>query len=341
MQQPSVLFRRTDSRKGEFQLASAATAGGPGRTAVSCAAMRHLLTLEALSRPEITHLLDRAEAFRALGQQRELLAGRTVLNLFFENSTRTRTSFEVAAHRLGADVVNFDVSRSSTAKGESLIDTLHTLEAMRLDALVVRHGENGLPDYLAEHARSNVAVINAGDGRRAHPTQGLLDALTIRQRRADFDNLRIVICGDIRHSRVARSDVHAFTALGAKDIRLCAPRALLPDNAHEFRGCQMTEDFDAALDEADVVIMLRIQKERMAAALLPADADYFAQYGLDARRLGLARSDCMVLHPGPINRGVEIAGEIADGTHSRILDQVANGVFVRMAVLAELIASHA
>jgi aspartate carbamoyltransferase catalytic subunit len=303
--------------------------------------MRHLLTLEALSRPEITHLLDRAEAFRALGQQRELLAGRTVLNLFFENSTRTRTSFEVAAHRLGADVVNFDVSRSSTAKGESLIDTLHTLEAMRLDALVVRHGENGLPDYLAEHARSNVAVINAGDGRRAHPTQGLLDALTIRQRRADFDNLRIVICGDIRHSRVARSDVHAFTALGAKDIRLCAPRALLPDNAHEFRGCQMSEDFDAALDEADVVIMLRIQKERMAAALLPADADYFAQYGLDARRLGLARSDCMVLHPGPINRGVEIAGEIADGTHSRILDQVANGVFVRMAVLAELIASHA
>jgi aspartate carbamoyltransferase catalytic subunit len=308
---------------------------------VSLRAMRHLLTLENLSRAEIAHLLDRAEAFRASGQQRELLAGRTVLNLFFENSTRTRTSFEIAARRLGADVVNFDVSRSSTAKGESLLDTLHTLEAMRLDALVVRHAENRLPDYLADHARSDVAVINAGDGHRAHPTQGLLDALTIRQRRADFENLRIVICGDIRHSRVARSDVHAFTALGASDIRLCAPRALLPEDAGEFRNCALTEDFDGALDGADVAIMLRIQKERMASALLPADADYFAQYGLDARRLALARPDCMVLHPGPINRGVEIAGEVADGAQSRILDQVANGVFVRMAVLAELLASRA
>jgi aspartate carbamoyltransferase catalytic subunit len=303
--------------------------------------MRHLLTLQNLPRAEIIHLLDRAEAFRKLGQQRELLAGRTVLNLFFENSTRTRTSFELAARRLGADVVNFDVSRSSTAKGESLLDTLHTLEAMRLDALIVRHGENRMPDYLAEHARSEVAVINAGDGHRAHPTQGLLDALTIRQRRADFEKLRIVICGDIRHSRVARSDVHAFTALGARNIRLCAPRALLPEDADEFRGCTLTEDFDAALDGADVVIMLRIQKERMASALLPADGDYFAHYGLDARRLALAGPDCMVLHPGPINRGVEIAGDVADGTHSRILDQVANGVSVRMAVLAELLAPDA
>ncbi|HET9836158.1 MAG TPA: aspartate carbamoyltransferase catalytic subunit [Rhodanobacteraceae bacterium] len=303
--------------------------------------MRHLLTLETLTRAEIVHLLDRAEALRTLGQQRDLLAGRTVLSLFFENSTRTRTSFEIAARRLGADVVNFDVSHSSTAKGESLLDTLHTLEAMRLDALVVRHSENRFPDYLAEHARSDVAVINAGDGHRAHPTQGLLDALTIRQRRADFEKLRIVICGDIRHSRVARSNVHAFTALGATDIHLCAPRALLPEDANEFRGCAITEDFEAALDGADVAIMLRIQKERMAAALLPADTDYFAQYGLDARRLALARPDCMVLHPGPINRGVEIAGDVADGAHSRILDQVANGVFVRMAVLAELLASRA
>jgi len=312
-----------------------------GLTPLSLRAMRHLLTLENLPRAEIIHLLDRAEAFRALGQQRELLAGRTVLNLFFENSTRTRTSFEIAARRLGADVVNFDVSHSSTAKGESLLDTLHTLEAMRLDALIVRHGQNRLPDYLAEHARSEVAVINAGDGHRAHPTQGLLDALTIRQRRTSFENLRIVICGDIRHSRVARSDVHAFTALGAKDIRLCAPRALLPEDANEFRGCTLTEDFDAALDRADVVIMLRIQKERMAAALLPADADYFTHYGLDTRRLALAKPDCLVLHPGPINRGVEITGEVADGAHSRILDQVANGVYVRMAVLAELLVSPA
>lgn len=303
--------------------------------------MRHLLTLENLPRADITRLLDRAEAFRNIGQQRDLLAGRTVLNLFFENSTRTRTSFELAARRLGADVVNFDVSRSSTAKGESMLDTLHTLEAMRLDALIVRHSENRMPDYLAEHARSEVAVINAGDGHRAHPTQGLLDALTIRQHRPDFEKLRIVICGDIRHSRVARSDVHAFTALGATDIRLCAPPALLPENANEFRGCTSTEDFDAALDGADVVIMLRIQKERMASASLPSDADYFAHYGLDARRLALAKPECMVLHPGPINRGVEIAGDIADGTHSRILDQVDNGVFVRMAVLAELLAPDA
>ena len=303
--------------------------------------MRHLLTLESLTRAEITHLLDRAEAFRTPGQQRELLAGRTVLNLFFENSTRTRTSFEIAARRLGADVVNFDVSHSSTAKGESLLDTLHTLEAMRLDALVVRHSENYLPDYLAGHARSDVAVINAGDGHRAHPTQGLLDALTIRQRRPDFEQLSIVICGDIRHSRVARSDVHAFTALGAKGIRLCAPRALLPEDIGEFNGCVTTEDFEAALEGADVVIMLRIQKERMASALLSSDADYFAQYGLDARRLALARADCMVLHPGPINRGVEIAPGVADGPQSRILDQVANGVATRMSVLAELLATPA
>ncbi len=299
--------------------------------------MRHLLTLENMPRAEITRLLDRAEAFRARGEQRALLAGRTVLNLFFENSTRTRTSFEIAARRLGADVINFDLSRSSTAKGESLLDTLHTLEAMKLDALIVRHNENRMPDWLAEHANSMVSVINAGDGSRAHPTQGLLDALTIRQRRGDFENLAIVICGDIRHSRVARSDVHAFTALGAHDIRLCAPRALLPEDANEFSGCAITEDFDAALESADVVIMLRIQKERMAAALLPADSDYFAQYGLDLRRLALAKPDAQVLHPGPLNRGVEIAGEVADGSQSRILDQVANGVPVRMAVMAELL----
>lgn len=299
--------------------------------------MRHLLTLENLPRVEIVRLLDRAEEFRARGSNRKLLSGRTVLNLFFENSTRTRTSFEIAARRLGADVINFDLSRSSTAKGESLLDTLHTLEAMQLDALIVRHNENRMPDWLAEHANSMVSVINAGDGSRAHPTQGLLDALTIRQRRSDFEKLSIVICGDIRHSRVARSDVHAFTALGARGIRLCAPRALLPEDTGEFSGCTLTEDFDAALANADVVIMLRIQKERMTAALLPTDSDYFAQYGLDARRLALAKSDAQVLHPGPINREVEIAGDVADGPQSRILDQVANGVPVRMAVLAELL----
>jgi aspartate carbamoyltransferase catalytic subunit len=303
--------------------------------------MHHLLTLEDLDRATITRLLDRAERYRANGAPRDLLTGRTVLTLFFEPSTRTRTSFVLAAKRLGADNVNFDLSRSSTSKGESLLDTLHTLEAMGLDALVVRHNENGMPAYLAQHARSDVAVINAGDGTHAHPTQGLLDALTIRQRRTDFENLRIVICGDIRHSRVAHSDVQALHTLGARDIRLCAPRAMLPESLQAFPGCAATEDFDGALAGADVVIMLRIQKERMADAQLPDAADYHAHYGLDTRRLALAKPDCQVLHPGPINRGIEISPAVADGPQSRILDQVANGVVTRMAVLAELLATPA
>jgi aspartate carbamoyltransferase catalytic subunit len=303
--------------------------------------MHHLLTLEDLDRATITRLLGRAERYRADGAPRDLLAGRTVLTLFFEPSTRTRTSFVLAAKRLGADNVNFDLSRSSTSKGESLLDTLHTLEAMGLDALVVRHNENGMPAYLAQHARSDVAVINAGDGTHAHPTQGLLDALTIRQRRTDFENLRIVICGDIRHSRVAHSDVQALRTLGSRDIRLCAPRAMLPESLQAFPGCATTEDFDGALAGADVVIMLRIQKERMADAQLPDAADYHAHYGLDTRRLALAKPDCQVLHPGPINRGIEISPAVADGPQSRILDQVANGVVTRMAVLAELLATPA
>ena len=303
--------------------------------------MHHLLTLEDLDRTSITRLLDRAEHFRAQGAPRGLLSGRTVLTLFFEPSTRTRTSFVLAAKRLGADNVNFDLSRSSTSKGESLLDTLHTLEAMGLDALVVRHNENGMPAYLAQHARSKVAVVNAGDGTHAHPTQGLLDALTIRQSRPDFEGLRIVICGDIRHSRVARSDAQALHALGARDIRLCAPRAMLPQALEDFPGCAASEDFDAAIEGADVVVMLRIQKERMADAQFPDAADYHAHYGLDTRRLALAAKTCQVLHPGPINRGIEIAPEVADGPQSRILDQVANGVAVRMAVLAELLAPPA
>ncbi|HEX7112132.1 MAG TPA: aspartate carbamoyltransferase catalytic subunit [Mizugakiibacter sp.] len=297
--------------------------------------LRHLTTLEGLDRTTLTRLLDRAEAIRRDGAPRDLLAGRTVLNLFFEHSTRTRTSFELAAKRLGADVVNFEVALSSTNKGESLLDTLHTLEAMRLDALVVRHKEDGTPDLLARHARSAVAVVNAGDGRRAHPTQGLLDALTIRQHRPDFGRLTVTICGDIRHSRVARSDVHALAALGVGEIRLCAPPTLQPEPA-EFPRCRMFDDFDAALTGTDVAIMLRIQKERIADAL-PDDGAYFLRYGLDARRLARARPGCLVMHPGPINRGIEIADDVADGPQSRILDQVANGVFVRMAVLAELL----
>jgi aspartate carbamoyltransferase catalytic subunit len=299
--------------------------------------MRHLLTLEGLDRVTVTGLLDRAQTFLGRGAPRDLLVGRTVLTLFFEPSTRTRTSFVLAAKRLGADNVNFDLSRSSTTKGESLLDTLHTLEAMGIDALVVRHDENGMPAYLAENANSGVAVINAGDGTHAHPTQGLLDALTIRQRQPDFGKLGVVICGDIRHSRVARSDVHALTLLGARDIRLCAPRAMLPKSLDEFPGCSATEDFDAALAGANVIVMLRIQKERMADAQFPDATEYHAHYGLDARRLALAAPGAQVLHPGPINRGVEIAPEVADGAQSRILAQVSNGVAVRMAVLAEVL----
>lgn len=303
--------------------------------------LRHLTTLENLSRASIEHLLDRAIAMRdacAHGTRKlDLLAGRTVLNLFFEPSTRTRTSFELAARRLGADVVNFNIGFSSTAKGETLYDTLHTLEAMHLDAIVVRHKVDGTPDELVRHAMSGVSIVNAGDGHRAHPTQGLLDALTIRQHRPDFENLTVTICGDIRHSRVARSDVHALTALGVKEIRFCGPAGLLPD-ADEFPRVHCGEDFDAAIEGADVAIMLRLQKERMAATELPDEAAYFQRYGLDARRLARAGRGCLVMHPGPLNRGIEITDEVADGAQSRILEQVANGVFVRMAVLGELLA---
>jgi len=303
--------------------------------------LRHLTTLEHLPRDTLERLLDRAEALRdacAHGTRKlDILAGRTVLNLFFEPSTRTRTSFELAARRLGADVINFNIGLSSTCKGEELFDTLHTLEAMHLDAIIVRHKDSGTPDALVQRAMSGVSVINAGDGEHAHPTQGLLDALTIRQHRPDFDQLTITICGDIRHSRVARSDVHALTRLGVKQIRLCGPAALMPD-AQEFPQTRSYDDFDQAITGADAVIMLRLQKERMAATELPDEAAYFTRYGLDPQRLARAAKGCLVMHPGPINRGIEIASEVADGAQSRILEQVGNGVFVRMAVLDEVLA---
>jgi aspartate carbamoyltransferase catalytic subunit len=302
--------------------------------------LRHLTTLEHLPRETIERLLDRAESMRegcAHGTRKlELLSGRTILNLFFEPSTRTRTSFELAARRLSADVINFDIGFSSTSKGEALFDTLHTLEAMHLDAIVVRHKISGTPEELVRHAMSGVSVINAGDGNRAHPTQGLLDVLTIRQHRPDFSQLTVVICGDVKHSRVARSDVHALKAMGVKEIRLCSPKALMPQES-EFPGCVITDDFDAAVEGADVVIMLRLQKERMAVTDLPDEAAYFQRYGLDNRRLARAAKGALVMHPGPLNRGIEIAPEVADGPQSRILEQVGNGVFVRMAVLAEVL----
>ncbi|MFC4819504.1 aspartate carbamoyltransferase catalytic subunit [Dokdonella ginsengisoli] len=298
---------------------------------------RHLLTLQDLGRERILTLLDRAAGLRAqfrAGALPPLLAGRTVVNLFFEPSTRTRTSFELAARRLGALVVNFDIASSSTSKGETLEDTLATLEAMDADAFVVRHKENGTPARLAAHAR-RAAVLNAGDGNHAHPTQGLLDLLTIRDRKGRVDGLTVTICGDVRHSRVARSDVHGLAALGAGEIRLCGPAALLPA-ADEFQHCRVFEDFDAAVEGADVIVMLRLQKERMERLAFDEDT-YFARYGLDAKRLTRARPDAVVMHPGPMNRGVEIASEVADGAQSAVLEQVANGVFARMAVLEALL----
>jgi aspartate carbamoyltransferase catalytic subunit len=300
--------------------------------------LRHLLTLDGLGRERIVALIDRAASLREnyrSGQLSPLLGGRTVMNLFFEASTRTRTSFELAARRLGADVVNFDIANSSTSKGETLEDTQATLEAMDADAFVVRHKDNGTPARFAAHAR-RAAVINAGDGNHAHPTQGLLDLLTIRDRRNDINGLKVTICGDVRHSRVARSDIDGLAALGAREIRLCGPAALLPTPA-EFPDCTIVADFDDAIAGSDVIIMLRLQKERMQSGLGLGEADYFAAYGLTPERLARAHKDAIVMHPGPMNRGIEIADAVADGPQSVILDQVANGIFVRMAVLAELL----
>jgi len=302
--------------------------------------LRHLLTLDGLGRERIVALLDRAAALRTAwrdGALPPLLAGRTVMNLFFEDSTRTRTSFELAARRLGGTVVNFDIARSSTNKGETLEDTLATLEAMEADAFIVRHKDNGTPARCAAHAR-RAAIINAGDGNHAHPTQGLLDLLTIRDHKKDIQGLNVTICGDVRHSRVARSDIDGLAALGAAEIRICGPAALLPDSL-EFPGCRIVEDFDTALANCDVVVMLRLQKERMQSALGLAEADYFAAYGLTPKRLANARKDALVMHPGPMNRGIEIAGEVADSPRSLVTEQVANGVAVRMAVLWKLLGS--
>ncbi len=302
--------------------------------------LRHLLTLDGLPRETLIDVLDVAAAIDAAtgGKVKKLpvLRGRTVVNLFFEASTRTRTSFELAATRLSADVVNFDVANSSTSKGESVLDTLRTLEAMHCDLFVVRHRENGTPHYLAQHVKPGVAVINAGDGNNAHPTQGLLDMYTIRRHKgADFGRLCVLIVGDILHSRVARSDLHALQTLGVGEIRVCAPEALLPPDLDNAR-VRVFHQLDQALIGVDVVMMLRLQKERMQQAMIPSEPEYFRLYGLTAERLALARPDAIVMHPGPMNRGVEIASDLADGPQSVILEQVSNGLVVRMAVMARL-----
>ncbi|KRG46628.1 aspartate carbamoyltransferase catalytic subunit [Stenotrophomonas panacihumi] len=303
--------------------------------------LRHLLTLEGLPRATLLQLLDRAGQIRdaAVGRvgKRNVLAGSAVCTLFFEPSTRTRSSFQLAAQRLGADVLNFDASTSSTRKGETDRDTLKNLEAMSVRGFVVRHPEDGAVARLAGEAGEGTALINAGDGRSAHPTQGLLDMLTLRQAKgSDFSKLKLVIVGDVKHSRVARSDLHALRTLGAGEIRVCGPAALLPEDGI-LDGCQVGDDLDAMLEGVDAVMMLRLQRERMEEGLVPSLEGYHARYGLTAERLRRAAPDAAVLHPGPINRGVEITDEVVDGPQSWVLRQVANGVAVRMAVLETLL----
>jgi len=303
--------------------------------------LRHLLSLDGLNGKTITSLLDQAQALRAnaLGGTalRQTLAGKTVCTLFFEPSTRTRSSFQLAAQRLGADLLGFDVLASSAKKGESALDTLRNLEAMGVDAFVVRLAEDGAAAALAAGAKPGTVLINGGDGRSNHPTQGLLDMLTLRQRKgADFSRLKVVIVGDVRHSRVARSDLHALRALGAGEIRVCGPQSLLPD-ASVTAGCKVFTDLDEAVQGVDAVMMLRLQRERMEEGLVPSLDEYFRQYGLTPERLANAAPDAIVMHPGPMNRGVEIADAVADGPQSVILDQVGNGVAVRMAVMKALL----
>jgi aspartate carbamoyltransferase catalytic subunit len=302
--------------------------------------LRHLLTLEGLSKPQIESLLTRAQTFvKPIGAapvSKKSLAGVTVANLFTEPSTRTRVSFELAAKRLGADVVNLEVQLSSRVKGESMLDTVFTLEACHVDVFVIRDAETGVHDLVASNVKPHVSVLSAGEGSVSHPTQGLLDALTILQAKRRFDGLTVAIVGDVKHSRVARSAWHVLTTLGVAEIRVVAPDALMPDPG-EFAGCERFTTLDAGIAGVDVVMMLRIQKERMATAQIP-DADrYFAKFGLSAERLAKARPDAIVMHPQPMNRGIEIASDVADGAQSVIRDQVRNGVAVRMAVLEAVI----
>ena len=305
--------------------------------------LNHLLSIDGLPRDVLVHILDTASSFLEISDRDvkkvPLLRGKSVFNLFFENSTRTRTTFEIAAKRLSADVINLDVGRSSTAKGETLLDTVDNLVSMHADMFVVRHASSGAPYLIAEHlrrtGREDVHVVNAGDGRHAHPTQGLLDMLTIRHFKKDFSNLTVAIVGDILHSRVARSDIHALAALGAAEVRAVGPQTLLP-TAIERMGVHVFTDLREGIRGCDVVIMLRLQNERMNGALLPSAGEYFKCYGLTPEVLALAKEDAIVMHPGPMNRGVEIDSAVADGPQAVILSQVTFGIAVRMAVMSIL-----
>ncbi|WP_210398114.1 aspartate carbamoyltransferase catalytic subunit [Motiliproteus sediminis] len=299
--------------------------------------LRHFLTLEGLDRELLTEILNTADSFVDMSAQSvkkvPLLRGKTVVNLFFENSTRTRSTFELAAKRLSADVLNLDIKSSATSKGETLRDTLWNLQAMASDMFVVRHSDSGAAHFIAEHVTPGVAIINAGDGRHAHPTQAMLDMVTIRRHKGDFSQLKVAIVGDILHSRVARSQIHVLNTLGAGEVRVVGPKTLLPKYI-ETLGVTVCYDLDEGLRDVDVVIMLRLQTERMASAFLPSQGEFYKLYGLSRERLALAKPDAIVMHPGPINRGVEIESEVADGCQSMILKQVGYGVATRMAVMS-------
>jgi aspartate carbamoyltransferase catalytic subunit len=299
--------------------------------------LRHFLTIEGLGRDLLTRILDTAESFAGVTDRSvkkvPLLRGKVIANLFFETSTRTRTTFELAAKRLSADVLNLNISTSATAKGETLLDTLRNLEAMHVDMFVVRHADSGAAHFIATHADPGVSVVNAGDGRHAHPTQAMLDVFTIRRAKGELTPLKVAIVGDILHSRVARSQIAALNTLGVSEVRVVAPRTLLPKDARSL-GVHMFNDLEAGIRDADVVIMLRLQRERMRGALLPSEHEYFQLYGLTDERLEAAKPDAIVMHPGPINRGVEMDSLVADGPRSVILQQVSHGIAIRMAVMS-------
>jgi len=299
--------------------------------------LKHFLDVEGLSPQILTEILDTAESFTSITNRTikkvPILRGKTVANLFFETSTRTRSTFELAAQRLSADVLSLDVRNSATAKGESLLDTLRNLEAMHIDTFVIRHQDSGSAHFFAEHVSPGVSVLNAGDGQHAHPTQAMLDMYTIRFHKKDFSQLTVAIVGDIMHSRVARSQIHALNILNTAEVRVIAPKTLLPIGC-ESLGVHIYDNLESGLKDVDVVIMLRLQKERMHGALLPSEKEYFQQFGLTSQRLLKAKPDAIIMHPGPANRGVEIESSVMDGDQSVILQQVSFGIAVRMAVMS-------
>jgi len=305
--------------------------------------LKHFLTIEGLSRELLTTILDRTEGFLGVAEQAvkklPLCRGKIVANLFFETSTRTRTTFEFAAKRLSADVLNLDIGTSATTKGETLLDTLRNLETMHVDMFVVRHAESGAAHFIAEHVSPHVSIINAGDGRHSHPTQGMLDMFTIRRHKGEFADLCVAVVGDILHSRVARSQLLALNTLGTGEVRIIAPRTLIPAHA-QILGARVFHDLREGVRDADVIIMLRLQRERMQGAMLPSEHEYFQLFGLTEARLGTAKPDAIVMHPGPINRGVEMDSQVADGRRSVVLEQVSNGIAIRMAIMSMCIGTR-